>query len=215
MATLRDVDRTPLLALRPARLPDHAAENRELQRLGDELANPGGNVLAVLAESALRLCAAHSAGISVLEPDGAEPIFRWHAIQGEWARYEGQGLPRNGSPCGITIGRNQLCLMHRPERHFTAMAAVDPTIDEVVLAPFLVLGQPLGTVWVIFHEHAGETNRPFDGEDARVLQSLARFASNAFLLQEQARNALEARDEIYRVNRRLRKILQELSGTLA
>jgi hypothetical protein len=82
-------------------------------------------------------------------------MFRWHAIRGHWSKYEGQGLPRDGSPCGVTIARNQTCLMSHPERHFIAVAAADPPIDEVLLTPFLVLGEPLATVRVIFHAFDG------------------------------------------------------------
>lgn len=212
MAILSEIDCTPLLASRPSRPADHARENEALQRLGGELANPGGNVLAALAQAALELCDADSAGISILEPDGAQPMFRWHAIRGAWAKYEGQGLPRDESPCGVTVARNETCLMRRPERCFPAVLGADPRIAEVLLTPFLILGEPLGTVWVIFHEE-GEPRRQFDREHARTIESLARFASNAFLLQEQARHATEARDEIFRVNRRLTKILTNMGAS--
>ena len=212
MVTLPDIDHTPRLAARPMREPDHRAENRALHRLADEVADPAGNVLAVLAEVALELCGADSAGTSILEPGATGPMFRWHAIRGEWAKYEGQGLPRDGSPCGVTIARNDTCLMSHPERFFPAVAAADPPIAEVLLAPFLILGEPLGTVWVIFHDGNARAARAFDREHARQVEVLARFASNAFLLQQQAANAVEARDEMYRANRRLTRILQELGA---
>lgn len=211
MDALASIDRTALLAMRPARAAEHAAENQALQRLGHELANPGGDVLAALAQEALELCRADSAGISVLEPGVPQPVFRWHAIRGRWAQYQGQGLPRNGSPCGVTIGRNQTCLMTHPERVYPGVAAAEPAIEEVLLAPFSILEQPLGTVWVIFHAEP-RARGAFDREDARLVQSLARFASNAFLVQQQARSAVEARDEIYRSNRRLMKILKSVGG---
>lgn len=209
---LSDVDLTPLLERRPARAPDYAAENATLLRLGNELANPTGDILGALAEQAARLCAAGSAGISILEPGAVEPIFRWHALRGEWAKYEGQGLPRGGSPCGVTIERNRVCLMRQPQRHFPAVAAADPPIHEVLLAPFPILGEPLGTVWIISHDMAKGKGREFDAEDARVVQNLARFASNAFLLQHQIRHATELRDDLYRANRRLTRILQQFTG---
>lgn len=178
MIALSEIDRTPLLAARPTRVPEFAAENAALRRLASELTNPASDVLAALAEVALDLCAADSAGISVLEPDAPEPMFRWHAIRGEWSKYQGQGLPRHGSPCGVTIERNQTCLMGHPERHFPAVAAADPQIGEVLLSPFVILGEPLGTVWVIFHEVEGRPRRFFDNEHVRLMENLARFASN-------------------------------------
>jgi GAF domain-containing protein len=74
----------------------------------------------------------------------------------------------------------------------------------------MILGEPLGTVWVIFHELDARPRRAFDNEHVRLMESLARFASNAFLLQEQARNATEVRDEALRTNRRLMTLLQRL-----
>src|SRR5688500_16064902 len=109
MTDLSEIDRTPLLAARGARLPDFGAENAALQRLAAALANPASDVLDTLAEVALELCAADSAGISLLEPGGPQPMFRWHAIKGDWSKYAGQGLPRDGSPCGVTIARNRTC----------------------------------------------------------------------------------------------------------
>jgi GAF domain-containing protein len=210
MTGLSEIDRTPLLARRNGRPADYAAESAVLQRLAAELGNPAGNVLGCLAASALELCGADSAGISLLEPDACDPMFRWHAIRGDWAKYEGGGLPRDGSPCGVTIARNQTCLMTHPERYFPAVAGAEPAIDEVLLTPFLILGEPLATVWVIFHARNDRPQRAFDKEHVRQVESLARFASNAFLLQEQVRNATEARDEALRANRRLMKVLQKL-----
>lgn len=45
-----------------------------------ELAAPGGNILQKLAETAMDLCQAHSAGISIVEEENGRPIFRWRPI---------------------------------------------------------------------------------------------------------------------------------------
>src|SRR5258705_8011646 len=55
---------------RPSRPPDHAAENHALIALAQQLAVSPVGMLQTLAETALKLCGAHSAGISLLEPDG-------------------------------------------------------------------------------------------------------------------------------------------------
>ena len=73
MSDLSEIDRTQLLAARGTRAPDFGSENAALQRLAGALADPAGNVLDALAEVALELCAADSAGISLLEPGGPEP----------------------------------------------------------------------------------------------------------------------------------------------
>src|SRR5688500_8721443 len=76
---LAAVLRTAELSRRGSRRADHASENRALTALMQELAGPDGNVLQMLAEAALELCRAHSAGVSILEDEDRRPVFRWRA----------------------------------------------------------------------------------------------------------------------------------------
>ena len=124
----------------------------------------------------MNLCQAHSAGISLLEEEGGRRFFRWHAVSGRWASYLWNTLPREFSPCGTVLDRQAAQLMILPERHFTPLQQVSPKVFEVLLIPFSVGGELVGTVWVIAHD---ETRR-FDGEDRRVVDSLAKFASTAY-----------------------------------
>jgi len=211
MDALDEVDITAALQSRRAREPDFRLESEGMMLLADELARPEGDVLGALSEIALRHCRADSAGISILEPDGAEDLFRWHAVRGAWACYEGGGLPRNASPCGATIARNAPVLMREPHRVYPRVRDAAPPIHEVLLAPFLILGEPVGTVWVISHSAA----REFDAEDSRIVTRLARFASTAFLLREDTRRAAEARDDVLRVNARLKRIIESLESAKA
>src|SRR5688500_10988181 len=55
------------LRRRPSRSPDHVAENRALLGLAQEMAVAPSGILQRLAETALTLCRAHSAGLSLLE----------------------------------------------------------------------------------------------------------------------------------------------------
>lgn len=199
-----ELDTTARLRERPSRAPDYEVEADALHELAGELERADGDVLGKLADLALRICRAQSSGISILEPDGDRQIFRWHAVRGKWAHFEGQGLPREASPCGITVARRRTFVMKRPGLVFPEVAKAEPSISEVLLSPFEILGETLGTVWVIAHDESVV----FDAEDARIVERLARFASRAFLLQERASHAVEMRDEMYRANRRLTKIVQ-------
>ena len=58
---------TAELGRRPSRPSDHAAENDALVALVQELAASPDGILQKLAETALSLCRAHSAGLSLLE----------------------------------------------------------------------------------------------------------------------------------------------------
>src|ERR1700730_17030849 len=80
---LKSVLSTAELSRRPSRPPDHAAENRALNALMQELATSPHSILRKLAETALAMCRSHSAGISLLNDDKAS--FHWPAIVGKWA----------------------------------------------------------------------------------------------------------------------------------
>ncbi len=172
------------LARRPSRAPDYAAENRALVALARALAADPGHILQRLAETALELCRAHSAGFSLLSDDGQR--FRWAAVAGEWARHVGGGTPRDFGPCGMVLDRDAPMLFSHPESHFEYLADATPPIDEGLLLPFYVGGKALGTIWVISHR----ASRRFDAEDHRVMTSLAAFASAAYQAQRQTEERL-------------------------
>ena len=145
---------------RPSKAPNYEAENQALMVLAQTLANAPDMILQRLAETALELCRADTAGISLLdEKDGAE-VFRWEALAGVFSDRRNSTMPRDASPCGITIDRNATQLMYMPERIFPALKS-EPPIVEVLLIPFHVGHRPIGAVWVAAHDE----RRKFDRED--------------------------------------------------
>lgn len=177
------------LSRRPARLPESAAEASALGMLARELGAAPRRVLQRLSDLALELCAAHSAGVSLLEQENGASVFRWHAASGRFAPLRFSTLPRAFSPCGTVLDRAAPQLMIRPERHFTSLADVQPRVAEVLLVPFQVGGELVGTVWVVAHD---ETRR-FDSEDRRIISSLARFAAEATVRRSAAGAAARKR----------------------
>jgi PAS domain S-box-containing protein len=159
---------------RPSRPPDHAAENHALIALAEQLAMSPAGILQALTETALRLCGAHSAGISLLEPDGNR--FHWPAIAGKWAEHVGGGTPREYGPCGTVLDRDTALLFSHPERDFDYFAPVTPLVEEALLMPFYLDGKAVGTIWVIAHD----TSRRFDTEDLRLMTNLGTFAASAY-----------------------------------
>jgi GAF domain-containing protein len=132
---------TEQLFLRPYRGPDYRAENQALVALMGCLAADPRSVLALLAEKAMELCHAHSAGISIEEGlgrDGKSPdaIFRWHAIAGAWSKFQGGTLPRWDSPCGAVLEQDRSLLIAHPARHWDFPPDMVPTITEALLVPF-------------------------------------------------------------------------------
>lgn len=194
---LEEVLITHELARRPYRPPDHARENRALALLAQEMASNPAGVLDKVVALALELCRADSAGVSIVESDGGSGICRWHAAAGALAAHRGGTMPREDSPCGVVIERNEVLLFDRAHRYFPALRDMRPQLHENLLAPLHRGGEPVGALWAIAHG----PERKFDAEDARLLVSLARLAAAAHqascaLIEAQAgREELERRVE--------------------
>jgi signal transduction histidine kinase/CheY-like chemotaxis protein len=162
------------LDLRLSRTPEFKAENLALVALAQHLSDAPENILQSLAETALALCHAGSAGISLFEE--SESVFRWHGLAGELGPRRLDTTPREFSPCGTVLDRGCTMLMSYPERYFPYFAEVKPTIVEALLVPFDVGGKLIGTVWAVSHDERLE----FDAEDQRILRNLAKFASACY-----------------------------------
>ncbi len=188
---LEDVVINSELLNRPSKAPNYKAENQALIALAQTLADAPNMILQRLAETALQLCRADTAGISLLdEKDGAE-VFRWEALAGVFSDRRNATMPRDASPCGTTIDRNAAQLMYMAERIFPALRSQPPVV-EALLIPFHVGHKPIGTVWVVAHDE----RRKFDREDERIIKTLAQFASASWQLwQARAGDEAVARDK--------------------
>ena len=165
-----------VLTSRSSRSPNYSAENTALASLAREMIESPAEVLQKLANLALSLCDAGSAGISILQPDGQSEYIRWHAAAGAFASNLNLTSPRDAVPCGTALARNRVLLLQDADRFFPLMRSVGPRVHEGLLAPWSVMGKPFGTVWAFGHT----PEKQFDAEDARVLTSLASFASVAY-----------------------------------
>lgn len=174
-ARVEEVIVTDELARRPSRSPDHAREAEALRDLADIMAREPGALLQSLAGAAMALTHSGSAGISLLETDGARGAFRWVAASGGLARHRGDTLPPDADPSSEAIKRNAVLLLREPGRVFAPSFEAEAEVHETLLAPFAVHGKPAGTVWAIKHDPQDH----FEREDARLLESLARFAAAA------------------------------------
>jgi PAS domain S-box-containing protein len=189
--SLGEVLITGELARRPSRPPDMVAENRALLELTDELADNPGGVLQRIAELAMQLCRAESAGVSIMEPGGMHGLFRWKAVAGRFAANLNGTMPREASPCGIAITRNHPLLFLQPQRFFADLRAADPPIEEALLVPWIVDGKPAATLWALQHRPGSR----FDSEDLRLLESLSRLAAASWSLVERTRATEQLRSQ--------------------
>ncbi len=186
--TLDDILITAELSSRPPRPPDFQAENRALHAIGLHLADESQAILRELVAVALDLCRAGTAGLSLLEATPAgEAVFRWVALSGAYAPYEGGTTPAAFSPCGTCLERQAPQLYARPARHFTYFDGIEPPIVEALVIPLPGDGRPQGTIWIVAHDES----RKFDAEDVRVMTGLAAFTAAA-LRAASAREAAEA-----------------------
>ena len=189
------------LTHRSSRTPDHVAESQALVALARELAASPSRILQKLAETALALCRAQSAGISLLDDTGKN--FYWPAVAGQWACHVGAGTPRDFGPCGTVLDRKAPLVFSHPERLFTYLEEVKPYLEEGLLVPFYVEGEAAGTVWIVMHDKAHR----FDAEDMRIMTGLADFAAAAY-------QAFLAATKIRDSERRLREVINALPAAV-
>ncbi|GAB7549784.1 hybrid sensor histidine kinase/response regulator [Cupriavidus sp. 8B] len=165
--------KTDELGQRAGRSPDYGAECVALRRLARALVSSDLALLQSLANSALKLCGAGSAGISLPEAsgDGAKTLH-WTATAGLCNDLVGHAVPCDDSPSGIALELGSPQLLAYPQRHFSCLPPLSPEVVEELVVPIPGDGEPWGTIWVMTHEQ----ERVFDEEDARLLESLASFA---------------------------------------
>jgi two-component sensor histidine kinase len=175
--------------------PDYLREKLALQDLARQMSDHPNQVLPRLVKLAMDICGAESAGISILEPQSEQ--FRWFALTGILATFEGATTPRNNSPCGVCLDCDSPVLMAHPERAYDWIRAADISVPEVLLVPLRVKGlQSVGTLWIV----SGKSGH-FDGEHARVMTELAAFAGMALRMiqtEERLTQALQQQETLAR-----------------
>ena len=166
-ASLDDILSTEALSKRAPHPPDFQAEIEAFHALARQMANQPDGLLDALMRTALRLCGAGSAGVSLLEPtpDGNE-VFRWVSLAGAFEPYKGGSTPRDFSPCGTCLDRNAPQLYTYPNRRFNYLSKVPLPIVEALVIPFGVERPILGTIWIVAHND----ERKFDSPEALKTQ---------------------------------------------
>lgn len=196
-ALVADVFITDAFARRPVRPADHQLEKHALQDLAARMLDHPEEVLPRFVEQAMAVTGGSSAGLSLYEADPAPGVFRWHAVCGEFARFDGATTPRDNSPCGMTLDCAGPVLARHPERLYDWIAAAGLVVPEVLLVPFYLGGpDPLGTLWIV-----GEDAGHFDQGHARAATELAGFVGTALRMQrdrEQLSRALERQEMLAR-----------------
>jgi PAS domain S-box-containing protein len=192
---------TEELACRPARAPDHAAENRVLLELAAAMAS-SPNILDALVQAVAELCQVRCAGIGLIEGEGADRLFRCHAVTGPFTPWLGKAAPYGESPSAYAVERNAPQLLEQPSRAYPHIAELG-AIEELLVVPLYRGTVAIGSLWII----AAPGERRFDAEDARLLTSVARFAAAAIALKSSSAEATRAAGELRDLQARLQSTL--------
>ena len=163
-------------------MPNPRAERAAFDELAVILADDPARVLQRLLDRVLRLYAAGSAGLSVLQPGSCgHADFVWEVVSGALTSHQGDGTPGDFGPCGLCLDIGTAIVLARPERAFGYLARVQPVIVEALIVPLYdAEGTPLGALWVFHHDPAAR----FGDNDVGLIERLA--APTVLALQRRA-----------------------------
>jgi GAF domain-containing protein len=160
---------TPRLAGRPARAPDYRLEAEALRALAISLSEHPAEAQK-LVDEVIRTGLGESAAVCILG-DAGETLAS-SVMAGTWAEGLAGTLPCGSGLCGKVLSEDRPLLLGGLH---PAFAAVTPPVEEVLLAPLRTGERVIGILWAATHTRS----RLFDDEDARLLDSLSRFAGTA------------------------------------
>ncbi|MFM0433568.1 ATP-binding protein [Paraburkholderia aspalathi] len=203
MESNRAPSQTDELARRPVRAADYAAENRALVALARTQAGPRSEFLQAIADTALTLCHAGSAGISLVEGPDGNRVFRWLAVAGLCAGLRGHTTAWDECPCAVTLEAGTPQLFVDPQAQFPCLAFPGVDLPEGIVVPIKTENAELGAIWVMSHTE----DCRFDLEDVRLLSNLAVFAGSALTI-------VNARDSGEESDRRHNEFIAMLSHEL-
>ncbi|MFM0387602.1 hybrid sensor histidine kinase/response regulator [Paraburkholderia dipogonis] len=203
MESNRAPSQTDELARRSARVADYAAENRALVSLARAQAGPRSEFLQVIANTALSLCHAGSAGISLVEGPDDNRVFRWLAVAGLCAGLRGHTTAWDECPCAVTLEAGTPQLFVNPQAQFPCLAFPGVDVPEGLVVPITAENAELGAIWVMSHTE----DCRFDLEDVRLLSNLAVFAGSGLTI-------VNARDSGEESDRRHNEFIAMLSHEL-
>lgn len=191
---LEDLLITPALTQRPERAPNLRAEVEAFGELSQILGVDPRRAVRRFTQVALRLCVGGSAGLSLLQPNtSGHTDFEWEVVSGALDAHEGDGTPRDFSSCGLCLDAGTAILMSRPEREFSYLARLKPTIFELLIVPLYdTARRPLGTLWVAHHDPVAT----FCANDLRIMEQLAIHLVLALKLVREASEHRSALDSL-------------------
>lgn len=189
--SIDDLYITSRLDQRTVRRENPLREKRALQELATRMLENPEDVLPRFVDLAMEMTGGVAAGLSLFEENPAPGVFRWRYLRGSLSPFENATTPRNFSPCGITLDRNEPVLSLHPERYYNWISDASIVVPEVLLVPLYLGGtEPLGTLWIV-----SEAEDHFDRNDARAMTELATFVGIALKMLRTEQNLHKALEE--------------------
>jgi hypothetical protein len=182
-----DLQTDPEFAARRLHVRDVAIQIEGMHRLASTFIDRPDTILQELVNAAVDLCGADSAGISIEREDKSdEDYYQWVATAGQYSGFLNATLPRFPSACGVCLERGRPQLFRVTQRFFDLMGIEAPTVTDGILLPWQV-EEMRGTIWIMAHGRA----EAFDGDDSRMMQVLAEFATMGVRQQRQQKMLME------------------------
>lgn len=205
---------TEQLALRLPKKTDYLQEKLALQDLARRMRTAPAEFLPLFVDLAMEICGGVAAGLCVYEEHPAPGLFRWLYLRGTLSSLEGCTVPRDFSPCAVTLDSNAPVLATHPERLCDWIADCHTQVPEVLLVPLhLDEEKPLGTLWVV-----SEDEEHFDSGHARIVTELAAFVGIALAMlraEERLQHALEEQETVAReMHHRLNNVFALTDGMI-
>jgi hypothetical protein len=160
---------------------DIGTQLEALQRLSRALLENLDTILHELVQTAVDLCGADSAGISIEKEGGSDrEFYHWVATAGAYSEFLNAILPQYPSACGICLEREHAQHFTVSKKFFDILGVEAPLVTDGILLPWKT-EDTRGTIFVMAH---GRTEA-FEENDARLMKMLADFAAMGFRQQKQ------------------------------
>jgi hypothetical protein len=165
-----------------------ATQMEGMSRIGHAFVEKPDTLLQELVDTAVSLCNADSAGISLEQEGGtATEFYRWIATSGEYSGFLDAILPQYPSACSVCLERGKPQRFRVGKRFFDLLGVTAPVVTDGILLPWQTEGSR-GTIFVMAHGR----EEAFDAEDCRTMEILANFAAMAVKQTDQRRREVEA-----------------------
>jgi hypothetical protein len=170
-----DLSTNPAFYERTLRSRNPGRQTLGMTRLVHALLDAPETILQQLVNSAVEICGADSAGISVehCDPTGAL-YYKWEATAGVYQHLLHAILPSAPSACGRCLDRGGPQLFRVSEPFFELMQVKTATVTDGLLLPWNA-ADTRGTIWIVAHgrHEAAQERRAMQNREWAAIASAA------------------------------------------